>query len=177
MTVLNLAHVPGGIVTVANCGEEAKYKLVQSSTSLRGALDSLVSVAPLNRWRLEKGVVNLIPDQNEPALLNLRIAEFKVKNASNIQDVVHQLLMLPEVQRRLTELHLSEGRTEPGLTDLQRPGSGTGEVRQAFNVHCTNVTLRSALNIIVRTHGYAVWAYTERRCNDRNEFRIDFLVR
>jgi len=177
MRVLSDARVPGGLVTVSNCGEEVEHTLTPAGSSLRDVLDSIVSVAPLSRWQLEDGVVNLVPVKGEPPLLNLRLAEFNVKNATTVFDALNRLLTLPDVQKRMAELHVSEVRTEVGLTNLKQPGSGTNEDRQGFTVHCKSATVREALNAIVRAHGYAVWAYRERHCNGRADYRIDFLAR
>lgn len=59
----------------------------------------------------------------------------------------------------------------------RRPGSKSDDEDQELRVQCKNVTLRELLNAIVRAHGYAVWAYSERHCAGRSEFRLDFIAR
>lgn len=177
LTVLSAKRIPGGIVTISNCDEEPKHLLTQRSTSLRGALDSIASLDSLNRWQLEDGVVNLLPIHPEPPLLNLRILSFHTKNATTLFDALGQLLKLRVVRKRMAELNVSEIKTEPGLADLKRPGSKSDEEDQELRVQCKNATLREALNAIVRAHGYAVWAYSERHCDGRSEVRIDFIAR
>jgi len=177
MVVFAKAHVPAGLVTISSCGEEVAHQLNPSGTSLQAALDSIISAEPSNRWQIADGVVNFLPAQNEPALLNVRIAHFELENVKSPQYAIDKLLSLREVQRALVELKLSQVPTQVGLTDLKRSGSEADDPSLGFNVRCENVTLREALNAMVRAHGYAVWAYTERRCKGRDEFRIESVVR
>ena len=174
--VMLQAHAPGGIATIARCDEEAKYQFGENRTSLREALDAIVYSDPANRWENKDGIVNLIPVNHMPALLELRIAEFQVENAKTVLHALEHLLRLPEVQKRIAQLNLEELSREPGLTDLKRPGSITPEP-VGLNVHCKKTTLRGVLNSIALAHGSAVWSYTERHCDGRNMFRIDFVVR
>jgi hypothetical protein len=121
--------------------------------------------------------VNLIPAYKLPELLNLRIAEFKVENASTVLDALEQLLKLPEVQERIAQLHLEELRKEPGLVDLKRPGSIPDAPKPGLNIHCKKSTLRGVLNAIARAHGASIWAYTERYCEGKHGFSIGFMMR
>jgi hypothetical protein len=99
-----------------------------------------------------------------------------VQDARTVVEALYQLMALPEVRDRVAQLHLEELSRHIGLSDLKRPGSPI-EDKPALNLNRRNVTLRVALNAIASAHGYAVWAYTERHCNGRDQFRIDFLVR
>jgi hypothetical protein len=177
MTILASSSTPGGIVLLSGCEPSTKYKFAPLNTSLRDALNALVSADSLSRWDLKDGVVNVVPVHRIPALLKVRIAEFDTRNAATISDALHQLLALPEVEARIAKLHLNELQAEPGLTDLKKPGSANKGQEERLDVHGRNVTLRGALNALVHAHGYAVWSYTERRCNGKNDFRIEFLVR
>lgn len=176
-SVLALAHAPGGIVQVLACDLEQKYKFAENSRSLRDALDNIVSTAPKHQWQLDDGVINLIPVDDMPPLLNLRIREFNVvENTKTLSHVLDQLFRLPEVQERIYQLRLEEPRIHLGFTDLKRPGTVPDEPQSSLDIHCKNTTLRGALNAIARAHGSAVWSYEERHCNGRHQFRIDFVV-
>jgi hypothetical protein len=176
MRAMLQARAPGGIATVSTCGEEPKYDFGEARNSLPEALDTIVHHDPTNRWENKEGVVNLIPAHHIPALLELPVAEFRVKNAKSVIEALDHLLKLPEVQRSKAQFHLEELNSEPGLTDLKRSDSLTPEP-PGLNVHCRNTTLRGVLNAIALAHGYAVWSYTERHCGGRDEFRIDFVIR
>ncbi len=169
-------RVPGGVVVVENCNGSAKYASIPSGSSLGDALDIITLAEPRYRWELEGGVVNLVPTDTVPPFLSLRIAEFDVQNAKTVFEPLNRLLALPALQKRKAELNLTEGMTRLGLSSLPRPGFDANKDDIGFAVRCHEATVREILNAIVRAHGRAVWAYTERHCDGRNEFRINFLV-
>jgi hypothetical protein len=174
---LSSAGVPGGIITVTGCGEDASYMLTSSGPTLGDALNSIMAAGPNYRLEVEKGVVNLVPTVGDPPLLGFRIGELKIKEAHSLFDALAQLLALPEVQKRIKELDLDQGYTRIGLMDLKRPGNDSIEKSPNYTISCKNVTVREALNAIARAHGRGVWAYRERHCNERVEFQLQFLVR
>jgi hypothetical protein len=174
--VLSAAGTPGGIAAVTGCDQEATYMFPMSGASLRARLDGIVSTDPRYGWRFGHGVVNISPRSGDPALLSLRVSKVKVRAARSLSEAVNQLFAIPAVQNRMTELHLSSGPTRTGIGDLKRPNSGGGNDGRLYSLSLRNVTVREALNAIVRAHGKAVWAYLERRCNGSAEFQIQFLV-
>jgi hypothetical protein len=169
--------VPGGIIlAAANCDEDAKYELNPSSASLRDVLDAITSADPSYKWTFERGVVNLVPKEDEPPLLEVRIRKFELKD-TNLHLAFDQLFKLPEVKQRQAELNIGEIGHELGLSSLKRPGTGPDESKEGFDVSCEDITVRQALNEIVRVYGHAVWCYSERHCNGKDFVRIDFIVR
>jgi len=173
---LNAAGTPGGIATITGCDQEATYIFPWSGPSLPAQLNGIVSTDPRYVWRFRRGVVDISPRGGDPALLGLRIREAKVMAARSLSDAVNQLLAIPAVQNRMTELHLSSGPTRTGIGDIKRPDSIGGNEGRRYSLSLRNVTVREALNAIVRAHGKAVWLYLERRCHGSAEFQIQFLV-
>jgi hypothetical protein len=127
-------------------------------------------------WRYNAGVVNISPKSGDPSLLNLRLREVKLREAPSLSEAVNQLLAIPAVRNRISELHLSTGPTRTGIGDLQRPQSIGGNDRRRYSLSLTNATVREALDAIARANGKAVWEYRERHCNGMTEFQIQFLV-
>jgi|SRR5215467_14015823 len=71
---LSSTSMPGGIILVApNCDGDAKYQLNPSSASLSDVLDAITSADPSYKWRFERGVVNLVPKEDQPPLLASRL--------------------------------------------------------------------------------------------------------
>lgn len=164
-------RVPGGRVRMLGCeSQEAQYDWERLNSPLREALDSIVSVDRLYTWHAEDRVINLIPRSGIPSLLETHITEFRVNKATSARLALSELLTLPEVKKRIAELRLSEGLNVMVIPSTSAPN------QYQFDVNCKDVTLRDALNAIARAHGRAVWSYTERYCNGKNMFSIDFVV-
>lgn len=167
---LSGAHVPGGLVNLQNCDQIIKHTFRPSGPSLREVLNAVVAAEPQYKWQVEDGVVNVIPSEGGPPLLDLRLKHFKVDDAPLIYSALQVLLAMPEVKARVAELKLDYGMVQLGIMPMP-----------AKNLHLSidrkDITVREALNSIVRAQGYAVWAYRERHCQGQKEFAIDFLVR
>lgn len=169
---LVITHVPGGIVRILDCAD-AQPALVGHlpQATLRETLDVIVQANPEYRWQVDDGVVNLLTARDEPALLKVRISKLEVKNAPSINAVLTTLQSLPEVRDAIAKLQLSEGVkiiVGPRSLNLERP---------QYTIQLKDVTVREALNAIVRAQGRAVWEYKERRCSGTTEYSIDFVVR
>lgn len=176
--VLSSARVPGGIVTVAQCGEEPKYNFAPFGSSLHSSLESIIAARPDYKWVVEEGVVNVLHSGGNVPMLDSVVSEFELKESDNIFGSLNRLLSAPEVQRRAAELNLRRGSTQLGIMPLSvKPVVAANEANRKTVMSCKDITLREALNAIVREHKTAVWAYTERHCNGNDEFSIDFLVR
>jgi hypothetical protein len=173
---LSTAGVPGGIATLTQCGEDAKYMFAPTGATLKDVLNGIVSTNPEYTWQLNHGVVNVFPLNGEPALLQQNVRSLDVREAVSIHEIVRQVLSRPELQKRIAQLHLSEGYKRIGMSDLKRPGS-IGATEPRYSLRLKNVTLREALNAIAVAHGKAVWEYRERHCNGGAEFQLQFLVR
>ena len=166
------AHVPGGIVTVLDCDKTHPRRLTSLSPgTLRETLDAIIKANPEYRWEVDDKIINLRPVQDEPALLGVKIGRLKVENAPSIDAVLDKLFELPEVKAAITKLQLTSG-----VKVIVRPISPDPERRPRFSIECDNVTVREALNAIVRAHGRAVWEYKEQRCDGKTVFTVDFIA-
>lgn len=173
--MLNAAQVPGGVITMTTCGPEERHDFTPLSPTLRDALNSIVIADPQYKWYLDHGTINLIRSSNEPTLLDVVIANFKVEPRKTQDDIVQELLAMPEVKEGVIRLGLSQGFTEIGIRSLARPGFGEEESKR-FALHLQKTTIREVLNAVARAHGSAVWSFQEKRCNGQKEFSISFLV-
>lgn len=172
-----IATVSGGIVSMKNCNEEIRYSLMPSGSSLRDLLDAVVTADHRYKWEINESVVNLVPRAGGPQLLDQHISSFEVRNVETLDYALDQLLALPEVRKRMTELNLTEGIRGVGGTLGYLKGNGNDSDNPGFTINCKDVTLREALNTIVSAYGRAVWYYSERVRNEQNEFSIEFIVR
>lgn len=168
---LALSRVAGGIASSdPNCGQE---KITQTfmplGASLKDILDLIVTYDPAYRWSVEDNVINLLPKDGEPALLKTLINSFRLDSPTTIDSAVKQLMALPEVQKQEKELHTGVG--------LHLIVGGRSAKDPKITLDCSNMTLREVLNAIVRAYGRAVWSYREFRCEGRNQYLIDFIVR
>lgn len=172
---LSTAGVPGGIATLIGCREDVRYAFPSYGASLEDALNAIVATDSQYRWRVENGLINVSQRSGDPLFLAFRISRVKVIEARSLDDALSEILALPEVQRRLLQLHMSEGYRRIGLSDLTRTGNVPFN-KQRYSISLRNVTLREGLNALARLHGRAVWEYRERHCNGMTEFQIQFLV-
>ena len=176
-TALRTSDVPGGIAIVSDCAEDRRYVFAPSGSTLKDALDKITFLNPFYTWQLNDGVINVAPAIGDPSLLTVLITKLKVTKARSVDDVIGQILALPEVQRRIVELHLTSGYSRIGMRDLRRLGSVSQSKQRNYMLDLKHVTLREALNAVARGNGRGVWEYRERHCNGTAEFQLQFLVR
>lgn len=170
ISCLGRARLPGGIVRVLGCEDRlTPGKVALPEGTVRDGLEAIVHISPSYRWQAGDGVVNLLPTREQPALLDVRIALLRVDKAPSVRSAVATLVALPEVRSALVRLELVEGvRILHGPISL--------EPEPPFSVDCRNVTVRGALNEIVRREGRAVWEYKEAHCDGKNEFWISVVA-
>lgn len=168
---LFVTRTPGGIVAVMDCEEErATQRWMPGGSSLRTALDAIVLADPRFRWVVgHDDVVNLIPRDHEPALLQTNVRTLRLRNVPNVDLALERVLTLPEVKQSEARLHLSEG-----LKLVVRPNSKS---EPEISLRVENLTLLEALNAIARTNGHAVWLYRERHCNGQRTYSLDYVVK
>src|SRR5882672_10486702 len=111
-----------------------------------------------------------MPAEGVPALLNIRIRHYKVD--TDLSQALLALLRSPEV---------SNGASSLGLK-LKTGGLLVGPspiypFSLRIKVDVSDITLRDALNELVRVHGRAIWEYRELRCNGTNQFSVNFVAR
>jgi hypothetical protein len=175
MIALNNAKVPGGIVKIKSCQEQQKKNMSSTGSSMRNVLDAFVMADPQYKWQIEDGVVNLVPATGDPPLLDVRIPEFKVENVETLDDAASRLLATPSVKKGITALGLEQGvqrLSGPGY--YLPPDSRKEDSTHKLTVTGKNLSLREALNTIVRVRGSGVWLYTENHCRGRKEFSVKF---
>jgi hypothetical protein len=164
--------VPGGIVRIVDCTQEPVIQRWQpGGAPLSNILDTIVLADPQYRWQFDNGVINVLPTSNEPDFLKVRIKKFRVRNVTSVTLAYSKLMLLPEIKKAVIDLGLGDS-----FERLQGPPPLIAE-NTGFDVDCQDVTLREALNAIVRAEGKAVWTYSESHCNERNGFIIEFVVR
>ena len=171
--VLRGTGVPGGFAQIAVCSDVPKGRLkLKQGTTIREAMDAFIATNPNYRWRLQGGVVNLMPRDDVP-LLDTKIVEFD-KDATDreIPAVLQDMLGLDEVRKRAAALGLKEGFWQGG------PGAVEEHPvpRQPVPVHISlrNVSLRDAFNEVVRTSGKGVlWIYYETDCNGERTYIVE----
>jgi hypothetical protein len=168
---LGAARAPGGFIWMMKCsGEEPVFPDDGIILPLHEALESLTKMDPRYKWQIASGVVNLLPARGEPPLLKIRIRQFKVN--TDLSRALDQLLALGEVRAGAARLGLKQNT----MTLLVGPSPIAGK-SSSIEVNVQNVSLREALNDLVRAHGRAMWQYREYRCNGDNEFSVEFLAR
>jgi hypothetical protein len=163
--VLQDARLSGGLGTIYQCSQSVRSQLTPSGSSVRDALDAIVSTDPQYKWQIKDGVINVV-SRNEIPFLELRIAEF-VLPSSTIDEALGQLLAMDEVKRGEVELGIGPQllRGKIGYPDTRKLG-------RKRSVKYENITVREALNAIVRANGPARWVYTQGSCDGRNWFEI-----
>lgn len=164
---LDRTRSAGGRVRIVNCEDDTfKRPWTPSGSPLRKVLDAIVAVDSRYQWQMQDGVINLLPVAGEPALLGIRINEFRAQEATSAREALGKLLALSEVREGMDGLHL-----KPGVALID---SWASPNPPAFSVHCKGVTLRQALNAIALSQGSAIWDYVEIHCQERNEVVIRF---
>lgn len=171
LNALRAEKKPGGIVLVnRSCAvSEIKTQVEREYTSLNTALNLIVKQDPWYSWSIEQGVVNLIPTNDEPDFLKIQIKKFRLDGDLNLHLALEKLLRLPEVESKATEINLNKIM----YGGLQSPR----ETKSRLKFELRNVTLRQALNEIVRKDEIAVWKYYESNCNGKISSSLDLSVR
>lgn len=155
--------VPGGLVSIEGRPEELKVDLViPKGTTLRQALNQIVSHGVGLKWKLADGVVDLFPPWSTSAMemMNVRIARFDLPDVSNFYLAGQELIDQPEVRRKARALGFQPIVSCCGLTGVYY---GPGQPRpHAIPVHLKNVTLLQVLNAVMRARKHvSFWLYQE----------------
>ena len=161
---LNLARVPGGMVTIIGCEEDKlKKNWNPQGQPLGQVLNEIVGADKNYRWETQDDAINLLPTSGEPLLLQTRVGEFNVTTRSSL-DALSELEKRTEVKAAMINLHL-----KGGLTIIMYSPSPT-----EFSVRFKGGTLRQALNAIAVLRETDVWDYREIHCGEQNEVAIRF---
>ncbi len=172
VNALITAGAPGGITVTYDCNQPASFTFSPADSSLRGALESIVTTDPKYVWEVKRSVINLVPRNGEPRLLKVRVSKLQIIGAKTVNEGLDQLLATPEVRK----LNLGRRFVQGGVYRFN-PQNPTPKVGRKISLSLRNVTVREALNAIARAHGNAVWILTQGECDGRNLFSIDFVSR
>jgi hypothetical protein len=169
---LVLANKPGGLImTKDSCAEATTLSESKSNDlSLNEKLNLITQINPNYSWKDEEGVINLVPSEYKPELLNVQISSFKTTDGYNLNQLIGELLSLPEVIKALEKSNLRRGVQFGGLTS---PPSK----KPKYDLILRDKTLQQLLNEIVVKRGRGVWVYSESNYNGVDTFTLDFLVR
>jgi hypothetical protein len=150
---MNLAasQLPGGILAVRKCGAPQPTFVPAETSTLQSELNRMAKVMPDYQWTLDDGVVNFLPKNYAPSPLDILIADFDAENGFS----------------RL-------GLHEPAVQLVFGGGSETKDQRH-ITVKLKNVTLRQALNRIVKTDGRKVWILSIDSCGEDNTYQRSLM--
>jgi hypothetical protein len=167
---LSNAKIPGGIVTV-NCGNPSKQSFVASeTTSLELFLINLELTDVRYKWQLNEGILNLLPKQELPKLLETPIEKFSVQEVT-AQEALNLLQEKSEVKRKKIELGLDKASISINKASaLNLESEQNSDV--TFSLNLKGVTYRQILNEIVKAQGRMTWIYTEKHCGNVNMFSV-----
>ncbi|MGC2285130.1 MAG: hypothetical protein WA542_07780 [Candidatus Acidiferrum sp.] len=120
--------------------------------SVADVLSMIVAQQPGFKWAEMNGVVNIGPQQDTDSILDVRIAHFRVADASFSQ--IHSAIVsLPEVKRWLEDNHLTE-RTPMVIDGLVSAGH---PFLSRISLDLQDITLREILNTVIKSSGFSSW--------------------
>jgi len=172
LEVLRSQGVPGGIIIPSQCDEPPRHRR-PSGSSLRELLNSIVAADPQYQWRIDGGMVNLIPAGYVSTLLKVRIARFRAEHVRTPNEALGKLFDTPEVQKAMTDPAVGSRLLRGGIGYYDPNPDASGGIK-TFSVSRDNVTVREALNAIAHADGRAVWVYKQGRCKGSSFFEIGF---
>lgn len=164
------SRTPGGAAFVEGCSQRNRPVIRMQASTVGAALKSIVAADPRYRWEVRKGVVDLLPAAGVPPLLNIRVREFNSGDSANISSAGTRLFSLPEVKEAAGRLGLSRSGLGSGIYAVGGAQKPVGPLR--IDLH--DVTVREALDAIVRTNKGGVWIYDEVECGRTHVFQIGF---
>jgi hypothetical protein len=170
--VLRQAALSGGVAEDIGCSTFPTAQLdVQQGATVQEAMGAFVAQNSAYRWSEDANVVNLMPVVEFP-LLNAKIRTFELETTDTTaaEAVLYDLLNLPEIRQRATELNLKPGMRQGGLAHLN-PGSDQ-RTPTPIRLSLHDVSLQEAFNSVVRIYGHTIWMYDERHCNGERTYVV-----
>jgi len=159
-SVVLAARLPAGAVFVYGCEAPAQAIMsIPSTDSLASAFDLMATVYSTHNWAVRDGVVNLLPKEHLPAILDAPVERIAWDTNEAASASVGRVFDLSAIKRRSVELGTTGETVIPGLQQAPRVGVPLpkGRVWKA-----ENVTLLTALNRIAASYGDVRWVYEER---------------
>jgi hypothetical protein len=141
--------------------EERAISVKMPEGTVGDVVGAVVGQAPGYKWAQVNGVINVMPQDVNDSVLELRIARFRVKDAA-AEDLRAAVVSLPEVKAWLAQNQLVERTAGTPLFPEQKAGLP----RISFDV--SNVTLREILNRVVKEPNFHEWLVA--RYGDRGQY-------
>jgi hypothetical protein len=175
--VLRSAERPGGMVTLSGCGEPGRSPMyAPGQSSVASALYRLTAVYPEYFWTIQDGVIDLLPKQNQPPVMDVRVQRFEWDTMAAMRLNVENVFQVAAVRDRLAGL---------GVTDAPDHGFGLQRAPRLINGvpvpepppkgrkwQVENVTVLAALNAIAASYATGFWHYDEWACGGRKVYRL-----
>lgn len=169
-SVLIAARRPGGVVFAYGCGEPIQAPVsIPSTYSLASAFDLLTAAYSTHNWAVRDGVIDLLPKQNVPVILDVPIERIVWDTNEAVSLGVQRLFDLSAIKRRFVELGITGEVFVPGLQQAPRIGVPKPKGREWKS---ENVALLTALNQIAASYGDVRWVYEERTCGTVKTYRV-----
>lgn len=123
-----------------------------------------MSQEPGFTWAEVNGVVNIGRRRQRNSLLNVRIAQFHLANASYDQ-IYRAIGSLPELKNWMQDNHITKGPANILVIGGVSPGQ---PFKPLVSLDLRDVTLREMLNRIAQSYGYSTWIVS--RCGEKNQY-------
>jgi len=127
--------------------------------TLRDILNGIVESEPRYQWRESGEYIEVFPTSGSSILLDTPVASFQVKDVRR-GEAINQLMSLPEVQALMISMNLKLRPAGP---------SPTWAKDEKFSLNLNGVTLRQAMQRIVKESGARFWMF---RTHDDGSFSI-----
>jgi len=126
-------------------------------------LNAIVAQEPSYKWVKVNGVINVMPEEHENSILDLRIPHLQLANADS-SGVHAAIVSLPEVKEWLEQNHLTE-RT-PNYMEIIVGKNRDVMPRVSLDLH--DMTLREILNRILKSCRFHSWVVA--RWGEKNQY-------
>jgi hypothetical protein len=170
------AHVSGGFASVnSSCAPPAvKSWSTVDGMPLSAALNDIADLT--SEWRVEDGVIDVLPRESLPVLLEVHVHRFEWDTGSPAASVISKLRSIPEVSEKAALLGLKElpfeGHSSGVCIGLNCPNQSLHPGQARVN---EDVALIHILNEVVQAHEGTVWHYAEHRCQGQVKFTITVI--
>jgi len=156
--------VSAGIAEAQHCDLPSTTRMrVRQGVTIHEAMDAFVTRNPGYQWQLDNDVINFLPRIDLP-LLDTTIRSFELTTTTKVtaEAVLNELLSLPEVRQRASDLKIKPGLAQGGIGVYdEHPESNTVK---PIHISIRNLSLREAFNVVVHTYGHSMWVYVEQDC-------------
>jgi hypothetical protein len=127
--LLLAARRPGGAVFTHGCEAPAQTPVsILSTYSLASAFDLLTAVYTTHSWAVRDGVIDLLPKDGLPAILDAPIEHIEWDTNESAIASVARLFELSAVRRRLIELGATPEFVTAGLQPAPRVVNGVAQI-------------------------------------------------